>query len=149
MIPCELDLTSTKFSDTTIITYEIELTPSGKKVGFNLPGDEEFTIAYITDTILNSPDAHQLPSQAKRNVWIVAINGEEPIIAQGALDEINHHKNPRRKSNTNISLYRRKIYQRTDLETFAPDLIKSDLWFHILKLVSQRKLPHQIILMKV
>ena len=33
LIPCELDLTSTPFSDTTIVTYEIELPPSIKKVG--------------------------------------------------------------------------------------------------------------------
>ena len=49
-------------------------------------------------------------------MWIVAINGEEPITAQGALDEINSHQTPRGKSKVNISLFRRKIYQRTDLE---------------------------------
>ena len=76
MIPCKLDLTSTPFSDETIITYDIELTTSGKKFSFNLLGDEDFTIPYITYTILNSPDGHQPPSQAKRNVWIIYINGE-------------------------------------------------------------------------
>ena len=75
LIPCELDLTSTPFRDETIITYDIELPPSGKKIGFNLLDDEYFTIPYITDTIPNSPAGHQLPSQAKRNVWIVATNG--------------------------------------------------------------------------
>ena len=43
-ITCELDLTSTPFSDTKIITYEIKLPPSGKKFGFNLLDDEYFTI---------------------------------------------------------------------------------------------------------
>ena len=75
LITWKLDLTSTPFSDATIITYDIELPPSGNKIGFNLLYDEYFTIPYITDTIPNSPDGHQLPSQAKRNVWIVAING--------------------------------------------------------------------------
>ena len=32
LIPCEIDITSTTFSDTTIITYEIELPPSVKKL---------------------------------------------------------------------------------------------------------------------
>ena len=68
LIPCELDLTSTTFSDETIITYDIDLPPSGKKIGLNLLDDEDFTIPYITDNILNSPGFHQLPSQAKRNV---------------------------------------------------------------------------------
>ena len=35
------------------------------------------------------------------------------------------------------------------LKIFAPDLIKSDLWFHILKLITKRNLPQQVILMKV
>ena len=74
-ISCELDLKVTPFSDTTMITYEMELLPSRKKVGFNLLDDSEFTIPYITDTIPNLPAGHQLTSQAKRNVWIIAING--------------------------------------------------------------------------
>ena len=76
LIPCELDITSTPFSDITIITYDIEWPPSGKKVGFNLLDYEDFTIPYITDTIPNSPACHQLPSQAKWNLWIIDINGE-------------------------------------------------------------------------
>ena len=86
------------------------------KVGLNLLDDDDFTIPYITDTIPNSPSGDQLPSQAKINVWIVATNGEYPITAQGVLDELNCHQTPQDKSNIKISLYRRKSYQRTDLE---------------------------------
>ena len=38
--------------------------------------DEDFTIPYINDTIPDSPAGHQFPTQAKQNVWIIAINGE-------------------------------------------------------------------------
>ena len=107
MIPWELDLTFTPFSDETIITYVIELPPSGKKIGFNLLADEDFTIPYITDTIPNSLVGQQLQLQVKRNLWIVAINGEEePITTQGLLDELNLHQTPRGKSKINISLCR-------------------------------------------
>ena len=68
LIPCELDLVSTPFCDTTILTYKIELHPYGKRVGFNLLDDEDFKIPYITDTIPNSPSDHQLPAQAKHTV---------------------------------------------------------------------------------
>ena len=61
LIPCKTDVTYTPFCDATIITYEIDLSPSGKKVGFNLLDDEGFTIPYIIDTIPNSPASHQLP----------------------------------------------------------------------------------------
>ena len=50
-IPCKVDLTSTPFCDTTIITYEIELPPAGNKIGLNLLNDEYFTIPYIIDKI--------------------------------------------------------------------------------------------------
>ena len=44
LITCEIDPTSTTFSAATIITYNIDLPPSGKKIGFNLMNDEDFTI---------------------------------------------------------------------------------------------------------
>ena len=59
---CELDLTYTTFFYTTIITYEIELPPSGNKVGLNLLNDEDVTIPYITDKITNSSAGNQLPT---------------------------------------------------------------------------------------
>ena len=90
--------------------------PSEKKIGLIILDDEDFTIPYITDTTPNSPAGHQLPSQAKRNVWIVAINGEDPITAQGVLDELDRCQTPRGKSKINISLCRRKSYQITYLE---------------------------------
>ena len=65
MIPCELDIEFTDFFDTKMITYEIELHPSGRKVGFNLLDDEYFTIPYITDTIPNSSAVHQHPDRLK------------------------------------------------------------------------------------
>ena len=82
-------------------------------MGFNLLDNEDFIIPYITDTIPNSTNDHQLPAQAKRNVWIIHINREEPITAQGVIDELNHHPNPRGKYKVKISLCRRKSYQRT------------------------------------
>ena len=69
-----------------------------------------------TDTIPNSPAGHQLPTQAKQNICIIAINGEDIIAAQGALDELNLHQTPHGKSKINNSLCRRNTYQRTDLE---------------------------------
>ena len=39
LIPFELHLIFTQFSDTTIITYKIESPPSGNKFGFNLLDD--------------------------------------------------------------------------------------------------------------
>ena len=116
MIPCELDLTSTTFRDTTIITYEIDLPTSVKKVGFNLMDDEYFTFPYITDTIPNSPSDHQLPAQAKQYVQIVATYREEPITSQCASDKLNIHQTTRGKYKVKISLRRRKSYQRTDIE---------------------------------
>ena len=108
MIPCELYITPITFNTTTVITYEIELPPSGKKVGLNLLDDEESKKTYITDTISNSQAFHQLPTQAKQRVWLVSINVDEPITAQCSLDELKPHQNPCGKSKVKINLCRRK-----------------------------------------
>ena len=62
------------FFDTTILTYEIELPPAGRKIGFNLLDDEDFIIPYVIYTIPNPPSGHQLPTQSKNNVWVISIN---------------------------------------------------------------------------
>ena len=64
MITCELDLTSTPFRDTKILTYGIELPPSGKKIILNIFYFEDFTITYVIDTIQNSPTVHKIPTKA-------------------------------------------------------------------------------------
>ena len=45
-------------------------------------GDDDFNIPYILETIPDSQAGHQLPSQSKKNVWIVDINGGVPITAK-------------------------------------------------------------------
>ena len=82
---------------------KIDLPPSGSKIGFNLLDNEYFTIPYITDTIPNSTAGHQLLSQAKTKVWIVAINGEDTIKAQGVLDKLNHHQTTQSKHKIKIT----------------------------------------------
>ena len=136
MILCELDLTSTPFCDTKIITYEIELPPSGNKIGFNLLDDEYFTIPFVTKTIPNSPSGHQLPTQDKKNVWIVDTNGEEPITDQGVLSELNRHQNPRGNPRSRLVYVEGRATIGYILNRFAPYLINPYLWFHILKFVS-------------
>ena len=87
---------------------KIYLPTSRKKIGFNLLDDEYF-IPYINDTIPNSPAGCQIPTQAKLNMWIIYINGEDPITYQGVLDELNRYQSPRGKSKIKISLCIRNI----------------------------------------
>ena len=92
MLQCEIDLIFNPFCDTTNITYEIELPPSGKKIGLNLLDEKKSTIPYVIDTIPNSPAGHQLPTQDKKNVWIIAINGEDPNKYIGTIDVTHCHQ---------------------------------------------------------
>ena len=59
-----------------MLTYEIELLPSGTKIDLNSLDDEDFTIPYVINKTQNSPSGNKLPTQAKKNVWIIAINVE-------------------------------------------------------------------------
>ena len=112
-------------------------------------GDEEFTIPYVIDKTPNSPAGHKLPTQADKNVSIIDINGEELITAQGVLGEINYHKI--HMENTRLkSVYSEGIATRGQiLNIFVPDLIKSDLRFHILKFFYKRNVPPQRTLVKL
>ena len=75
-IPFELGITPTPFRDTTIITYEIILSPPGKKICFNLLDDEDFKINSVIDTTQNSSVSQQIMTQSKKHVCIIDINGE-------------------------------------------------------------------------
>ena len=52
-------------------------------------------------------------------MWIIAINVEENITSQGALNELHRHQTQRGKAKVKISLYRRKIYHRKDIEDIS------------------------------
>ena len=104
-------------------------------------------IPYITDIIPNSSVGHQLSTHAKGNMWIMDINREETITAYVSLDELNCHQNPRGKSKFKISLCRRNIHQRTDLEGISSRFdqiipVVSHLDFFPRK---KRPTPHHII----
>ena len=82
-------------------------------------------------------------------MWVIAINGEEPITAQDVLDELNNHQTPRGKSEIKIIIFRRKRYQRTDIEEICSRFdqvrpVASHLEFHL-----PNKPPTLIILVKV
>ena len=68
LVACDLDITSTPFFDSTIITYKIQVTPFGKKIVYNLLNNYNFTILYIIDTLSNSPAGHQLSTKDNNNL---------------------------------------------------------------------------------
>ena len=55
-------------------------------------------------------------SQAKNNVCIIDINGEDPITDKLSLEELQIYQDPHGKSKVKIILFRRNIYHWTDLE---------------------------------
>ena len=67
-LTCDLDLTSTSFSDINIITYEIELSPARKKITLNLLDYKDFNTPHIPDTITKLSVDHQITTQDKNNV---------------------------------------------------------------------------------
>ena len=49
-------------------------------------------------------------------MWIIVTSREETITYQGAIDKLNQHRTPHRKSKVKVSLCRGKRYQRTYIE---------------------------------
>ena len=93
-----------------IIIYELELTPKGKKIDFNLMDDSDFTTPYILDTIPKSPEVQQLPTQSKNNFWVISVYGEEPITTKGSIEKLKYYHYQHEKSKVKISFCRINIY---------------------------------------
>ena len=76
----------------------------------------------------------------------ITINWEESIIAKGALDELNSHKNTRGKSKVKISLCIWKSYQRTDLEEICSifDQLRSVFLYLEVSLLEKPMTPKKI-----
>ena len=47
-----------------------------KETGFNLLDDKYYIMLNVIVKITNLPAGHQLPTQAKKNVYIIDIHGE-------------------------------------------------------------------------
>ena len=127
LIPCELDIISTPFCGTKILTYEVELPPDGNKFGINLLDDEDFTIPYVTDIIQDSPAGHPLPTQALKMCGSLILMEKSlsqlKLILTNSIAIKLHVENPRSRS---VYAKVRDIRGKM-LKTFAPDLIKADL----------------------
>ena len=101
------------------------------------------TLQYLISLIQSQIHQPFINSQhRKKNVWIIDINGEEPIIAQGVVDEINCYQTTCVKSKAKISLRIIKIYQRKYLEEIL------SRFYQVRPVVSQNKFSHQITLVK-
>ena len=102
--------------DSTVLAYDIDLSTPGSKVGFNLMDYDEFIITNIIDTIANYPPGHQILTQAKKIVCIIAINGDKTVITKGLIDEIQRYHTQHSNKKLNIRLCSRNSYQCTDIE---------------------------------
>ena len=86
------------------------------KIGPNFMDDDDSNIIYVVDMLPNSPVGCQLPSQAKKNVWIMNFGGEEPIKEKVALEYIKRHQSNKVNSKFNIIICKIKYFQCTDLK---------------------------------
>ena len=90
--------------------------PQSKKIVINLMDDDDLNITYILYNIPNYPSVHQLPSQANNNLYVLKMDGEEPITAKCAPEDIRLHQNNKWKLNFWILIFEWKCSQRTNLE---------------------------------
>lgn len=79
-LPQEMvDTPSHPFLDSPPRKITITLPPLGTQLGVELQYCEYYKLTYIIKTTLRSHLYTQLPSELRYNVWIVAVNEQEPI----------------------------------------------------------------------
>ena len=49
-------------------------------------------------------------------MWIISINGEDPVTSQGALNKLQRHQTQLGKTNLKVSIFIRKSYKRKNIE---------------------------------
>ena len=82
-------------------------------------------------------------------MWIIAINVEQPIIAQGAIDELLSHQTQHGKYKVNISLCRCKTYQRTYPEYIQSRMDQVRTVVSYIEVFPQISLQHQRTLVEI
>ena len=71
---------------------------------------DDFDITCIVEIVPYSLIGRELPDQANKNLWIVDIYWEEPIMAKGSPDYLKHHQPNKVKSKFKISICKIKYF---------------------------------------
>eukprot|EP00978_Attheya_sp_CCMP212_P001989 scaffold4105_cov47-Attheya_sp.AAC.2 len=98
-------------------TFQISIPPQGRKFHIQVGDDQEYHIPFLDRVYVDSLWFNELPlSSAQRNVWIVAINNEEPIMGTSFIFYLHHLQDPVKVCQATLILARRTCHTMTNFQ---------------------------------
>eukprot|EP00978_Attheya_sp_CCMP212_P023543 scaffold72435_cov57-Attheya_sp.AAC.1 len=88
------DIQTSPFPADEMHSFQISIPPKGRHFHIQVGDDQEYHIPFIDRVYVDSPWFNELPPSARRNMWIVAINDEEPIMGKSFIDYLHHLQDP-------------------------------------------------------
>ena len=116
-IQSRLLVISTKLPrEDTFVDYDVLLLTSGIPLQLKIFNDDDFGLPLIKVIPPESPLYDQVDDMHRKNVSIVAIGKEEPILASTAAQILTDLRRPKAPTKVTITLCRKEPAARTDLE---------------------------------
>eukprot|EP00978_Attheya_sp_CCMP212_P016076 scaffold41833_cov35-Attheya_sp.AAC.4 len=90
----QFDVAKSAFPAKECHTYQVDIPPQGQRFYIQVRDDIDFYIPYLDKLFRESPWLRTLPPTTRRNMWIVSINAEEPIMGANFIDIIKLLQHP-------------------------------------------------------
>eukprot|EP00978_Attheya_sp_CCMP212_P001981 scaffold4085_cov33-Attheya_sp.AAC.2 len=110
------DIQTSPFPADEIHSFKISIPPKGRRFFIQVGDDQEYHIPFIDQVYVDSPWFNELPPSAQRNMWIVAINDEEPIMGTSFIDYLHHLQDPVEICHATLILARRTSHTSTNFQ---------------------------------
>ena len=85
MIQPPLEISYWPFASSELLTIELLLPPNGTPMNITILNDTISYILYISQLPSMSPIADKFTMDSRRNIYVVAIDNEDPLIASSAV----------------------------------------------------------------
>ena len=115
LIESHLDLKDSPFNVDDIFTITITLPLQRRPIGITITDDEHFNIPIIDSVTPGSSIALQLPREARKHCWLLAINEHEPIMAASAIELLQRLQSST-PTTVQLTLHRRELSSYTNLD---------------------------------
>jgi hypothetical protein len=99
-------------------TFQVSIPPQGRCFHIQVGDDKDFHIPFLLDPVLysDSPWFTEIPPLARRNMWIVTIDEEEPIMSTSFIDCLHHLQYPVEFRTATLILARRTYHTMTNYQ---------------------------------
>jgi hypothetical protein len=110
------DIQESSFPADEMFSFQVSIPPQGRRFHIQVGDDQEYHIPFLDRVYVDSPWFHEIPPSARRNMWIVSIDEEEPIMGTSFIDYLHHIQDPVEVRTATLILARRTSHTMTNFQ---------------------------------